>query len=416
MTVHDIEVESQPVASHDQLCSRCKDPLSLWSLDTPRDDEINFVQPPAASPPSPQSTAVSDTSERIESGLPEAEPDTQISLPDIGECAHKPAEQDDANINEDTKTHCISPISDLLITLQDGHTLHRYLVSSQILRVVSPVWRKQLDPDSPFHTPWRERTEEINGRTHQVMQLAGDDDDDDVADGPDTLLAVLHVLHFSPDGVPASIDFAQLRAFAVLCDKYDCVHVLRMWSRSWLDQWVSVVLEPGYEDWLFVAKVFGDERSVKELEDRLVEESSSLSVCGSYFLRKGVEVSTALIPEAVLNRIMSARAREITRQINIWRHFLQTFVADNVSKGCPNWDCVTLSYGNMIRSVEQSGLVRVFNRLEDWHGNLLDFEERTGAIHLANGTRFHGYGWCPVENLNVALRGELERRTGTEDD
>lgn len=147
-----------------------------------------------------------------------------------------------------------------------------------------------------------------------------------------------------------------------------------------------------------------------QLESLLVEESSSLSVCGSYFLRKGAEVPTALIPEVVLKGIMFAREAELLRQIGIWRSFLQTFVQDNVSKGCPNWDCVTLSYGNLIRSVEQSGLVKVFNLTEQWHGNIKDFEEKTGGIHLANGTRFHGYGWCPVENLNVGLRSELERR------
>lgn len=113
---------------------------------------------------------------------------------------------------------------------------------------------------------------------------------------------------------------------------------------------------------------------------------------------------------------MDSRTAELTRQISAWRTFLQSFILDNASKGCPNWDCVTLSYGNLIRSVEQSGLVKVFNMLEEWHGNIKDFEEKTGEIHLANGTRFHGYGWCPVENLNVALRNQLERSSSTDAD
>ncbi|KAK6334635.1 hypothetical protein TWF718_010089 [Orbilia javanica] len=298
-------------------------------------------------------------------------------------------------------THPISPVSDLIIHLSTPAVSHRYLVSSQILRVVSPVWRRHLDPDSPFQS-LSTCVETISGRAHTIMTLYDDD--------PDTLLLVLNILHFSTSSVPTTtIGFGQLRSFAVLCDKYDCIHVLNSYSKVWLDVWAPVALEPGYEDWLFIAKVFGDQRKVKELEKLLVEESGSLSSCESYFLRCGKMVETALLPEITLNKIMLSRSKELTRQISIWRSFLQSFISENVTKGCSNWDCVTLSYGNLIRSVEQSGLVKVFNLLEEWHGNIRDFEEKTGGIQLANGTRFHGYGWCPVENLNVGLRSRLGR-------
>ncbi|KAF3920706.1 hypothetical protein ABW21_db0209764 [Orbilia brochopaga] len=388
----------------ERLCARCKEPLPLWAaVETSRDDsDLNFTRPPH----------LLSTTATITADI-EGDTDTDSdSIPDTASDMRAPDQTPNSTSPPPAEDHLhnVSPVSDLLITLRNGHRMHRYLVSSQILRVVSPVWRRYLDPDTPFRK--LTETQELDGRAHAVMALAGDDDD------PETLLAVLSVLHFSADGVPAKVDFAQLRAFAVLCDKYDCVHVLRMWSRGWLNQWAPVALEPGYEDWLFVAKVFGDERNVGELEARLVEEASSLSECGSYFLRSGVEVPTALIPENVLNRIMKAREKELQRQVNLWRRFLQSFVAENTAKGCPNWDCVTLSYGSLIRSVEQSGLVLIFNLSEQWHGNIRDFEERSAQIHLANGTRFHGYGWCPVENLNVALRGELEREKASprEDD
>ncbi|KAK6529900.1 hypothetical protein TWF281_009054 [Arthrobotrys megalospora] len=374
-TAQEVGGEGERREGGEALCARCRDPLPLWATDEPRDDDLNFARPPAA--------AATTTTEG-------ADVDTDMhATPPL-----------------DTVTHSISPVSDLIIHLPSTPTnpgAHRYLVSSQILRVVSPVWRRYLDPDSPFKS-LSSAVETVSGRPHIFMTLHDDD--------PDTLLAVLSILHFSSEHVPTtSIDFAQLKSFAVLCDKYDCIHILNPYSKSWLDEWASVVLEPGYEDWLFIAKVFKDDRNVKELEDLLVEESSSLSVCGGYFLRSGREVETSLIPEIVLKRIMASRSAELTRQITVWRTFLQSFVSENVSKGCPNWDCVTLSYGNLIRSVEQSGLVKVFNLLEEWHGNIKSFEEKTETIHLANGTRFHGYGWCPVENLNVALRSQLERNS-----
>ncbi|KAK6497873.1 hypothetical protein TWF481_012272 [Arthrobotrys musiformis] len=358
-----------------ELCARCKEPLPLWAPGGASDTDPNFTRPIAAATVNSNSSNSNDI------------PDTSTGA---------------SSVRQSTPiTWPISPVSDLIIHLPTPSASHRYLVSSQILRVVSPVWRRHLDPASPFQS-LSTSIETISNRPHTVMTLYDDD--------PDTLLSVLNILHFSTSNIPTTtIHFEQLRSFAVLCDKYDCIHVLSPYSKVWLDVWAPVVLEPGYEDWLFIAKVFGDQRNVKELEKLLVEEGSSLSVCETYFLRSGRAVETTLIPEIALKRIMETRAAELTRQISIWRKFLQTFIPENVTKGCSNWDCVTLSYGNLIRSVEQSGLVKVFNLLEEWHGNIKDFEEKTGAIQLANGTRFHGYGWCPVENLNVGLRIRLGR-------
>ncbi|KAK6511018.1 hypothetical protein TWF506_010102 [Arthrobotrys conoides] len=353
------------------LCARCKDPLPLWAPEPPSDIDANFTRPVAITTNNISSNNDTDTNMHVT---------TPQSTP---------------------ITYSISPVSDLIVQLPTQTASHRYLVSSQILRVVSPVWRRQLDPNSPFKS-LSTAIETISDRAHTIMTLYDDD--------PDTLLLVLNILHFSTSNIPTtSINFGQLRSFAVLCDKYDCIHVLNPYSKVWLDEWAPVACEPGYEDWLFIAKVFGDKRNTKELEKLLVEEAGSLSICETYFLRSGRVVETMLLPENTLKKIMSSRTAELNRQISIWRTFLQSFISENVTKGCSNWDCVTLSYGNLIRSVEQSGLVKIFNLVEEWHGNIRDFEEKTGGIQLANGTRFHGYGWCPVENLNVGLRSRLGR-------
>ncbi|KAF3127857.1 hypothetical protein TWF594_000521 [Orbilia oligospora] len=360
-----------------ELCARCKDPLPLWASETPSEIDANFTRPVAIA--APTSTSI-----------------------DINSCSNDTDTSMHGTTSQSTPiTYPISPVSDLIIHLPTQTVSHRYLVSSQILRVVSPVWRRHLDPNSPFQS-LSTSIETISDRPHTIMTLYEDD--------PDTLLSVLNILHFSISSIPiTSINFGQLRSFAVLCDKYDCIHVLNAYSKVWLDEWAPVACEPGYEDWLFIAKVFGDPRNTKELEKLLVQEAGSLSVCGAFFLRCGRVVETILLPEKTLEKIMSSRITELTRQISVWRTFLQTFISENVTKGCSNWDCVTLSYGNLIRSVEQSGLVKIFNLLEEWHGNIRDFEEKTGGIQLANGTRFHGYGWCPVENLNVGLRSRLGR-------
>lgn len=113
---------------------------------------------------------------------------------------------------------------------------------------------------------------------------------------------------------------------------------------------------------------------------------------------------------SIAERILAGRQTELTRQITLWRNFLRNFTAENHTRGCPSWDCVTLSYGNLIRNVEKSGLAHIFRFEGEWHGSIKDFELRTSAIQLANGARFHGYGYCQVENLNIAFRAELQKK------
>ncbi|KAK6354427.1 hypothetical protein TWF730_008832 [Orbilia blumenaviensis] len=430
-------------AERGELCALCQKPLPLWgpsSAENEDADDSNFTRPPALN----LEFNITNNNNNDDDG--DYNNNTVISG-DLSRIPPRPLDITngyDSDIDEAPiiTVHAITPISDLIVHLSSSSCNNsstrsssnketRYLVSSQILRVVSPVWRRQLDPESPFQS-LPTVVEASTNRPHTLLTLHDDD--------PNTLLSVFNILHFSTANIPtSSISFNKLKAFAVLCDKYDCVHVLKPYSRVWLDKWASssptsaslnaalgnsssggsgsgggcsILLEPGYEDWLFIAKVFGDDRFVGELEQKLMLQAGEISLCGTYFLRRGGKgvVETALIPEATLKRIMQSRQQELTRQLTLWRTFLQTFITENATKGCPNYDCVTLSYGNLIRSVEQSGLVAVFNLSKQWHGNILEFEEKTAGISLANGTRFHGYGWCPVENLNVALRAALERK------
>lgn len=55
------------------------------------------------------------------------------------------------------------------------------------------------------------------------------------ADDPaEALLILLNITHFRFTDVPTTIPEALLSDIAILCDKYDCVHLVKPWASQWL--------------------------------------------------------------------------------------------------------------------------------------------------------------------------------------
>ena len=52
------------------------------------------------------------------------------------------------------------------------------------------------------------------------------------------------------------MDFRDLVTLAVICDKYDCAHVVSSYHHAWLQPHSATALDLGHEDWLLIAVVF----------------------------------------------------------------------------------------------------------------------------------------------------------------
>jgi len=113
-----------------------------------------------------------------------------------------------------------------------------YKVSSLAMSMASPVWRAMFNPVSGF----RESNPDV------PVEFPEDD--------PDVLLILLRIAHLQFHHLPKSISFAWLMELAVLCDKYDTVHLVQPFIENWMSPWTLLCLEAGYEDWLFIAWTF----------------------------------------------------------------------------------------------------------------------------------------------------------------
>ncbi|EPS45142.1 hypothetical protein H072_888 [Dactylellina haptotyla CBS 200.50] len=182
---------------------------------------------------------------------------------------------------------------DLIVNLRNTKHEEQYLVSSAILQIVSPVWRRFIKPNGFADL----RMTEVNGVRYPILDLHDDDFK--------CLTFLFDIVHFRPSQVPTHLTYYQLRNMAIVCDKYNCWPALSPWKDVWLNALVPDARLAGYEDWLFIATTCGFTHSeISALEWALVVESGSLSVCGSYFFRYDADdkhvVNCKLIPQPII--------------------------------------------------------------------------------------------------------------------
>ncbi|PYH28827.1 uncharacterized protein BO87DRAFT_450135 [Aspergillus neoniger CBS 115656] len=117
-------------------------------------------------------------------------------------CGHgKPAEQQDLE--------SLDPGGDLILSIE-GQTTRRFLVSSKVLTLASPVFANLLGPN---FREGRQVTE-----SHCPTICLHDDD-------PVCMKTVLEILHYQGDGED-QMNAERLAFIAVHCDKYICTTAL----------------------------------------------------------------------------------------------------------------------------------------------------------------------------------------------
>ena len=156
---------------------------------------------------------------------------------------------------------CILDSGDLLLLVTYSNDRIVFVVSSHAMSLASPIWKKTLKPPFP----------------KLVSRIDGDDDLQDKQvdfseDNGEALLLLLRIAHLQFSKVPSTLTFESLLDVAILYDKYDCVGLVGPWLSLWLSNEETQSKEQGYEEWLFIAWVFGREKTFKELATKLTHE------------------------------------------------------------------------------------------------------------------------------------------------
>lgn len=116
----------------------------------------------------------------------------------------------------------LDPEGDVILAFKktDADSQIKYLASSKVLSLASPVFRKMFSP--AFSEGDRVRKGEV-----PCIDFPEDD--------AEAMRVILRILHYRCRGVPFEVAPEPLAAIAIHRDKYDCGKALAVWVRHWVN-------------------------------------------------------------------------------------------------------------------------------------------------------------------------------------
>jgi hypothetical protein len=157
-------------------------------------------------------------------------------------------------------------------------------VSSDALVLASPVWKKFLFP------PWEDK--EDPAPLEKEIDCSEDD--------PAALLILLNIMHLKFRSIPATLSSMELFHIAILCDQYDCVHLIQPWLETWL-QCQEKQPHKKLSGWLFIAWVFGKEGAFKDLAAGIAREAQT-NQNGDCLDDSGKKIQSKYMPPGIIGK------------------------------------------------------------------------------------------------------------------
>jgi hypothetical protein len=189
------------------------------------------------------------------------------------------------------KGYCeIARCGDIILIVPAGAGTMKLKVSSHVLCTASPVFRTMLGPNSKFKEACELRKCSVETPYEHSL----------TEDCPEALMVTLLVLHCRSGMVPVDLAFRNLVELAIVCDKYSCPEGLLPWMETWTASWTPLILTRGYEEWLFIAWVFGIKEGFEELSRKIILESYFDPSDGDLRSVGGIPLKTLTIPARVL--------------------------------------------------------------------------------------------------------------------
>jgi len=205
----------------------------------------------------------------------------------------------------------ICPYGDMEIVLTTS-TIHvTYRVSSHQLCSGSPVFRAMLGPQSSFSEANGLRRHQSSSSTasnpnYSLFQITAEEEHD-----PTALATVLYVLHGRAEKIPELITFENLLEISIICDYYDCAAMIRPWDETWMAQLRSLTSKPGYESWLFISWVFGNQDVFGEMTKSFSRDGVMVDGEFGVMVAEKVERLDIHLPQGIIGTIMSSYMKDL---------------------------------------------------------------------------------------------------------
>ncbi|CUS08049.1 unnamed protein product [Tuber aestivum] len=238
----------------------------------------------------------------------------------------------------------VAPEGDLVLEVPSKNGLARLKVSSQVMCLVSPVFRAMLGPSSMF----KEACELRASTSGYTLQLEGDD--------PEAFVAILHVLHCQTDKVPSAVSFEDLFHMAIVCDKYDCALAVAAWVDIWAEGWRDLAFDAAYSEWMFISWAFLLPSIFEPLSRRIVMEGRYDDELGQLLWGER-SLDEIMVPDPVVSAILQVRSDAIKAILDDTESYLDLY--SNPERTMCLYqipECDVMILGSFVREFRKRGI------------------------------------------------------------
>jgi hypothetical protein len=197
--------------------------------------------------------------------------------------------------DEDLGLERIDPDGNVIL-LVEGQSTARFLVSSKILSMASPMFAKLFDFN--FY-------EGIQMANSSCPTISLREDD------PAAMRTIIRILHYQEPEQDNPMDAETFAILAIHCDKYDCVKALRPWIFKWFSEFQSIATAEEYGYLLLAAHLF---RSAEQFSRVSVKAQTRLS--SKFFTKWEMVDMMDLLPDGVQSKTHLYNLEEVYLTIN----------------------------------------------------------------------------------------------------
>ncbi|KAK6342311.1 hypothetical protein TWF718_007714 [Orbilia javanica] len=275
---------------------------------------------------------------------------------------------------------------DLLVVIRRiGFAPVRYAVSQAVLSISSRVLRPLIRglPDIEVT---------VAERRLKVLEISGDSE---------AFRIIFSILHFNPASDIRDISVKTFAEITFLSEMYQWQRVLDIWNQVWLDKWEPHALEPGNEDWLFIAGIFGRNEQIEALvailakqcymmEGKMMQQRSPgwsrldtrlwpEERLREILQRRELRLSHLLLGLGLLRSTLSYHCVEVGTVVIPWSGASTTLDLDRPV--CDSIICRCLAYGTFLRSIAQVDReLGTCSESQDWKVSVAELEEKLGRV------------------------------------
>ncbi|KAF3182204.1 hypothetical protein EYR41_010670 [Orbilia oligospora] len=332
----------------------------------------------------------------------------ELALQGLSENAHAYYNTTRSRLPEISVDYSFTEDCDLVLVIHSPHSpIVRYAVSKEVLSVSSRVLRPLVRELSEY------RLVMVAGKRLGYLEMTGH---------PEAFRIILSILHFNPASDIRDINFKTFTRITYLSEMYQWQGVLEVWNNIWLDKYEPHALEPGYEDWLYIADIFGRNNPVESLVTRLGKECYSMEhgamLNRRLISRGGAHLDTSLWSQEQLRRIKVQRQLRLSHLL--WSLCeLHSTLSYLCIEGRPNPNfrpeneicgstiCYCLAYGSLLRNINQAGwetgVSSISQMLQLWKGSVRDLEQKLGDVDFDTLEAVDPGHRCSLEDIGSSF-------------